>query len=139
MPRGIVYIPVAERVREAARQMLGAYTRTPQFPYRNPGQNTPSIKGIDLIEGPPSMKMNEPWSRRRDIKKKYDTVWIGPGPNISDVFDKDIGPYPAEPEDPKTDEQGKVRNVTKARGDDKYDLDRDTYRTEGGPGSAAHV
>jgi hypothetical protein len=136
-----VYRSVADRLRYAARQMIGDLADTGQFTYTHPGQFFPSDISYDLIEGPPSMRQNEPWSKKRDIKKKFDMVRLGPKPWPTDALFLDVKGWPGVPPDnPKTDAQGKVKDTTKARGDeDQEELNRDVYRSVGAPGSMAHV
>lgn len=134
-----MYSIISDYLKKVAHSITADYSDTQQFVYTNPGQHYPSAPGYSILHGPPSMKQNEPWSKKRDEEKKYDTIRLGPGPNPVDVFDRyqagpDVQGPCGEPGAPKTDAQGEVKNTTKARGDEQQEeLNRDTYRTVGGP------
>lgn len=126
---------ISENIRKIARDLLADYADTQQFVYTNPGLHQVSDISYDILHGPPGQKQNEPWSQKRDEKKKYDTLRIGPGPNQVDVLTPEEPPTfkaPLEPLPPKTDAYGDVKNTTKARGEPwQEELDRDTYRSVG--------
>lgn len=130
-----MYRTIADNLRKVARLLVADYADTQQYVYTNPGQHQVSDISFDLLHGAPGQKQNEPWSQDRDKKKKYDTVRLGPGPHQVDVLIPEEPPTftsPGVPMSPKTDEQGEVKDVTKARGDQQQDkLDRDTYRSVG--------
>lgn len=130
-----MYKNIAENLRKFARLLVADYADTQQFVYTNPGQHQVSDISFDVLHGPPGQKQNEPWSQERDKKKKYDTIRLGPGPHQVDVLVPEEPPTfvaPGVPMPPKTDEQGEVKDVTKARGDQQQEmLDRDTYRSVG--------
>lgn len=133
-----MYKNVYDALKRVAGELVADYADTQQFVYTNPGQHYPSDPGYPIVPGPYGQKPSEPWSRKRDEKKKYDMVRLGPGPHQVDVFDRgvepDCGCFSGVPQSPKTDAQGEVKNTTKARGDtDQDELNRDTYRTVGGP------
>lgn len=129
-----MYISLSEKIQRLARNLVADYADTPQYVYTNPGQNQISDISFDLLHGPPGQKQDEPVSERRDKKKKYDMIHLGPGPHQVDILMPEEPPTydsPGVPLPPKTDEQGEVKNFTKARGEDKEELDRDTYRSVG--------
>lgn len=130
-----MYKHLADKLRTAAQSLVADYADTQQFVYTNPGLHQVSDISYDLLHGVPGQRQSDPSSRKRDEEKKYDTLRIGPGPTEVDVLVPHEPPTmvsPGVPEPPKTDEQGEVKDTTKARGEPMQDsLDRDTYRSEG--------
>lgn len=138
-----MYKSISERLVKLARNLCADYADTQQFVYTMPGLNQVSDISYDILHGPPGQRQSDPSSRKRDEESKYDTVRLGPGPNKVDVLDPLEPPTFSSvgvPESPKTDEQGLVKDTTKARGEeDQSVLDRDTYRSEGAWDSQEYV
>lgn len=124
-----MYILLSNRIKKIAKDIVSFYADTDQYPYTNFPQKS-DIK-FHIVNGPPGQKQQTEVSRKRDLKNKYDTLRLGPGPNESDSL------YPKEPptmvsvgvpQPPKTDAQGEVRDNVKSWGGAE---DRDTVRSVG--------
>jgi hypothetical protein len=129
-----MYISVSDRLRKIARVLCADYADTQQFPYTNPGNEYPSDIGYDIWPGGfENNKENEPASKKDDESKKWDTVRLGPGPTQTDWVEKgEVPHWKVEQEPPKTDDQAKMRDFTKPRGDDNPDeQDRELWVGEG--------
>ena len=129
-----MYSTIANRVRKLAKIMLADNPDTDQYTYTNPGNEYPSDITYDVWPGGfENNKENEPASKADDLKKKYDLHWIGPGPTQDDWAEKGERPtFLQEPEPPKTNDQSKVQDFVKSKGEDIPDeLDRETWVGEG--------
>jgi hypothetical protein len=125
---------ISNKIKKISRTVSAdVYTDTEQYVYTNPGNEYPSDPMEDIWPGGfENNKENEPASKKDDEDKKWDTLRLGPGQILTDWSEKGSKPMLGPPPSPKTDDQEKVQDFVKSKGDyAPDDLDRETWVGEG--------